>query len=188
MYGNSKSLTCKTTGRPLRRALFGACAVLVGSFGAAEAAAPSSYTGLVPVSDAELAKMRGGFLLPNGMFLAIEMIFYTAVSTPNGGGTPFIEDSVSLDEDDLLGNSGVVHSVSVEPDDAGTEIPDVEISTTITDNITGVMNMIQNNASAVAIQNMTTVNVDLTNTGISMETFRTNNFNFQMRSLGALGL
>lgn len=185
MYGNSKSLTCGTAGRSLRWALFGACAILVAGFGAAHAASPTVYERLTPVSNAELAEMRGGFVLPNGMIIAVEINFHTAVATSNGGGVPFIEENVSLSEDDLYDSSGVVHSVTVEPDG---ETPDVEISTTVTNEMSGVMNVIQNNANSVAIQNMTTVNVDLMNTGVSLQIFRTNNFSMRMRSLGASGL
>ena len=185
MHGNSKSLTCDATCRALRRALFGACAILVGGFGAAHAAAPTWFAGLAPVSDAELAEMRGGFLLPNGMLIAVEITFHTTVATSNGGGVPFIEETESLGEDDLFDGSGVVHTVVVEPDGAE---PDVVITTVVTNDISGVMNVIQNNASEVAIQNMTTVDLDLMNPGISLQTFRYNNFTMQLRSLGVAGL
>lgn len=188
MHGNSKRLTCANTRRALRQALLGAGAILVGGFGAAHAATPTWFEGMVPVSDSELAEMRGGFVLPNGMIVAVEITFYTAVGTSNGGGVPFIQETVSLGEDDLYDGSGVVHSVTVEPGGAGTDIPTVEISTMATNDMTGVMNVVQNNASMVAIQNMTTVNIDLMNSGISIQTFRANNFSLQMRSLGAFGL
>ena len=188
MYGNCKGLNCKTMGRRLRLALLGACAILIGGVGAAHAASPTVYARLIPISDAELAEMRGGFVLPNGMIVAIQMMFHTLVT--DSSGATLAEDFESLDEGDLsgAGGTGVVHSVVVVPDSMDEAPPIVMIDTDITDEISGVMNMIQNNANLVAIQNMTTVNVELMNTGISLQTFQANNFGFRMRSLGALGL
>ncbi len=168
-------------------ALLAVGALLVGSVpgltSVAKAAAATSYESLAPVGSTELAEMRGGFMLPNGMILNIGLTFSTSVSEAGGGSIE--EYNQSYDEGDF-GGTGVVHTVIVEPGDGS---PVVEISTDPNNtNISGVMNVIQNNASSVAIQNMTTLNVDVLNSQISMQVFRANNFSMTMRGLGAAGL
>ena len=168
-------------------ALLAVGALLVGSVpgltSVAEAAAATSFESLAPVGSTELAEARGGFMLPNGMIVNIGLTFSTNVSQANG--VPFAQDYQSYDEDDLIGGTGVVHTVIVQP---GEGLPDVEFATEITNDIGGVMNVIQNNASSVAIQNMTTLDVDVLNAQLSLQVFRANNFSMTMRGLGAAGL
>ena len=141
---------------------------------------PPGFEGLTPASDRELGLMRGGFVLPNGMILDFELTFRTSV---NG----IVESFVMFDElsPELVGFTGVINSVVVEP---GGSDPDIMIVVVPTNEIFGVMNVIQNNASGVIIQNQNSLTVDLSNFDLAIAASQANNLSFRLRSLSLFGL
>ncbi len=150
----------------------------------AQAAALTSFENLTPVSETELAEMRGGFVLPNGMVVNVSLEFHTVVSDASGSGVPLAQEDFSFDETTLVG-SGVVYTVTVDPGD-GT--PAIEITPQMTTDITGVVTVIQNNVSEIAIMNTATLNLDLLNAAVAQRLFQSHSFTMQMRTLGVLGL
>lgn len=157
------------------------------AFPAAGATLWTSFELLDPIGASDLAKMRGGFILPNGMIVNVSLSFHTAVARANGigEGVPFVVHRQTLGEADLDGGSGVIHTVTVTEHPG---VPAVEISTDVVDRISGIMNIVQNNASAVAIQNITTLNTDILNAGLAAQAFQAGSFSMRLRGLGAMGL
>ncbi len=150
----------------------------------AEAAALTSFESLTPISESELAEMRGGFVLPNGMVVNVSLDFHTVVSDASGSGVPLAQEDFTFDATTLVG-SGVVYTVTVDPGD-GT--PTIEIAPQTSTEVTGLVTVIQNNVSQIAIMNTATLNLDLLNAAVAQRLFQSHSFTMQMRSLGVLGL
>lgn len=138
---------------------------------------PTGFAGLDPVSDRELADMRGGFLLANGVVLTFRLRFRTLVDHVQVSFEEFTDESPELE-----GFTGVINSVVVEPGDP----PTVTVEPTTA--ITGIMNVIQNNVSGVTIQNQNSLTLDLSNVNQAIAAGQANNLNFRLRALSVFGL
>lgn len=141
---------------------------------------PPGFEGLTPVSNQELGAMRGGFVLPNGMVLDFQLRFRTLVNHVEENFEVFTDESPELE-----GNTGVINTVTIEPGDSD---PDITIEVVPTTEITGVMNVIQNNVSGIIIQNQNSLTVDLSNVNQAIAAGQANNLAFRLRSLSLFGL
>lgn len=143
---------------------------------------PAGFAGLSPVGDPELADMRGGFVLPNGVVLTFRLRFRTLVDHVQVSLTEFTDTS-----SELADFTGVINNVTVEPG-ADPGEPAVTIMVTPTNDITGIMNVIQNNVSGVTIQNQNSLTLDLSNVNQAIAATQANNLNFRLRALAVFGL
>ncbi len=141
---------------------------------------PPGFEGLTPASDRELGLMRGGFVFPNGMILDFQLTFRTFVNGVQESFETFTELSP-----ELVGFTGVINTVVVEPGDPD---PSITIEVVPTIEITGVMNVIQNNASGVIIENQNSLTIDLSNVNLAITASQANNLSFRLRSLSLFGL
>ena len=135
---------------------------------------PTGFAGLDPVSDRELADMRGGFLLANGVVLAFRLRFRTLVDHVQVSFEEFTDESPELEN-----FTGVINTVTIEPGDPD---PDITIEVEPTTEITGIMNVIQNNVSGVTIQNQNSLTLDLSNVNQAIAAGQANNLNFRLRA------
>lgn len=143
---------------------------------------PTGFAGLSPVSDVELADMRGGFVLPNGMVLTFQLGFRTFINDIEESFTEFTDESP-----DLENFTGVINSVTVEPGDPPGDPPEVTITVLPTDDITGIMNVIQNNVSGITIQNQNSLTLTLSNVNQAIVATQANNLAFRLRFLALFG-
>ena len=144
---------------------------------------PTGFAGLSPVGDPELADMRGGFVLPNGVVLTFRLRFRTLVNHVQESFKEFTDESPSL-----AGSTGVINSIVVEPGDEASDPPNVTVTVEPTTEIAGVMNVIQNNVSGVTIQNQNSLTLDLSNVNQAIAATQANNLNFRLRALAVFGL
>ena len=142
---------------------------------------PTGFAGLDPVSDRELADMRGGFLLANGVVLTFRLRFRTLVDHVQVSFEEFTDASFEPGGE-LEGFTGVINSVVVEPGNSPT------VTVEPTTDITGIMNVIQNNVSGVTIQNQNSLTLDLSNVNQAIAAGQANNLNFRLRALSVFGL
>lgn len=142
---------------------------------------PLGFQGLTPVSDQELGAMRGGFVLPNGIVLTFQLRFRTLVNHVQENFEVFTDTSPELE-----GFTGVINTVTVEPGAEPGE-PAVTIVVEPTMDITGIMNVIQNNVSGVTIQNQNSLTLDLSNVNQAIVATQANNLAFRLRSLALFG-
>lgn len=114
-------------------------------------AVPTAFAGLPALSDAELSALRGGFVLSNGLELRFALEFVYQFETQ----TPIVN---TFTEADLLGPAGgIVHTGIVN------HIVNDTVNVELTSDVTGVMNIVQNNLNGVHMQSMTTLSLDLFN-------------------------
>ena len=154
---------------------------------------PPGFEGLTPASDRELGAMRGGFVFPNGMVLTFQLRFRTFIdgfeASRDGEFPPFepffppFEPFTELSEE-LMDFTGVINTVIVTPG----EPPEVLVTVEPTNEITGVMNVIQNNASGVIIENQNSLTINLSNVNLAITASQANNLAFRLRSLSLFGL
>lgn len=217
---------------------------------------PNGFAGLKPVADAELANMRGGLRLPNGMVLAFRINFRTQVHAPNTSAVLF-DSETEFTEQSLSGHRGVRNRVVVRApsnteitihgtgdadvtvtaadgtnatfNDGGntsltvnggaqvvvtpaagdtlgtadadpvsapaTEVtvaaagdPDVTVDVSPTDDFSGILNQIENNANGVVIQNRSSLSLDLSNVSQAIEATQMRNLGDRLRTMSVLGL
>ena len=142
---------------------------------------PLGFQGLTPVSDQELGAMRGGFVLPNGIVLTFQLSFRTLVNHVQENFDEFTDTSFEPGGE-LAGFTGVINTVTVEPGAEPGE-PAVTIVVEPTNDITGIMNVIQNNVSGVTIQNQNSLTLNLSNVNQAIVATQANNLAFRLRSL-----
>ena len=121
--------------------------------------------------------MRGGFLLANGVVLTFRLRFRTLVDHVQVSFEEFTDESPELE-----GFTGVINSVVVEPGDPPT------VTVEPTTEITGIMNVIQNNLSGVTIQNQNLLTLDLSHVNQAIVATQANNLAFRLRALSVFGL
>lgn len=119
---------------------------------------PKGFEDLSPVPASDLADMRGGLLLPNGMVVNFAVEFRTVAETAQGSFEEVVTVT-SLDNNDLAkmldGNTGVINKVTV--DQAGAVDVDIEP----TSELAGFMNHVLNNSSGSVINHSTSLTADL---------------------------
>ncbi len=144
---------------------------------------PTGFAGLDAVSDRELSDTRGGFLLPNGVVLTFRLRFRTLVDHIQVSSTVFTEGSPELEN-----FTGVINMVTVEPGDEASDPSNISVTVKPTNEIAGVMNVIQNNVSDVVIQNQNSLTINLSNMNQAIAATQANNLNLRLRSLSVFGL
>ena len=135
--------------------------------------ADDSFFQAKPIPDAELAKLRGGFVFPNGMVMNFELRFFTESPQINGG----VPVETILTEADLTsGATGVVNNVNLDNGTANVEF---------TSDVSGIMTNITNNVNGAELNNNTTLSLELQNAPTMSVTHTTNMI---VRSITGLGL
>lgn len=138
---------------------------------------PKGFESLAPVPNDELAQMRGGMVLPNGMVLNFTLEFRTVQN-----GSVINQQTFTEVSPELLGATGVINKVSVNEN--GSAVAAAEPTSLIS----GLMNQVQNDASGINLQHLTTLSADLSNTGFASEALRARSLSSQATSSAILSL
>ena len=186
----SQSRTVKTT---LKRAAFGllaGAAIYVTPLEwASEALSrafsfPEGFEELAPLPNSELAALRGGMLMPNGMVLNFRVEFKTVIDGVVKNHQFF--DTADLANSnippDFFANGGIVNNLVV---DSNGNILDVGAAGSPANFVNGVMTQVMNNANGLDIQHSTSLSATMENAGAFAESTRSSITADQVRS-GAL--
>lgn len=157
---------------------------------AREGVSHPTLAGVSPLADTVLDRLRGGFALPNGTELRIGLEFRTTVN-----GETIVQ---SLSESELLGSQGVVHRITTNPNPDGGEIlelggtalyedtlQDHRVSVELSDNVRGLMNIIQTDIDQTSIQRDIILNLDVPTSPAAL---RAGSLMLRMQGAASLGL
>lgn len=145
---------------------------------------PEGFEELAPVPELELAGMRGGMVMPNGMVLNFRVEFKTVVDG-------VVKNHQFFDTSDLAGstldpeffaNGGIINNLVVDSDG---DVVDVGA---MTGDIAGIMTQVINDASGLDIQHNTSLQASIENAGALAETARTSSITSQVRASSLLSI
>ncbi|MDR3578683.1 MAG: hypothetical protein P4L44_01830 [Oryzomonas sp.] len=138
----------------------------------------------VPVSDAELATLRGGFTTPDGILVSFGITQATYVNgildstnsfTVTQGGSTGANPALQVASQ--MGNNGL-RVIQIGPQGSNTFLP----STTPTLGLSRSLTVIQNTLNQQVITNSTVINASLANMGLVRDTNLSNALRQQMIS------
>ncbi len=142
---------------------------------------PEGFEELAPVPELELAGMRGGLVMPNGMILKFRVEFRTLVNGIERNHEVFDLDNPLTAE--FFAKGGIVNNLTI--DATGTEIEAGAIST---GDIAGIMSQVINDASGQNIEHSTAIQASIGKAGALADTARANAIASQVRSSSLLSI
>ncbi len=145
---------------------------------------PEGFENLAPLPDTELAALRGGMLLPNGMVLNFRVEFKTVIDGVVENHQFF--DTADLENSnipaDFFENGGIINNLVVN---SNGQVLEAGAADSPAGFINGIMTQVMNDANGLNIEHSTSFSATLENAGGLAQTTRPSITADQIRS-GAL--
>ena len=145
---------------------------------------PEGFEDLAPVPELELAGMRGGMVMPNGMILNFRVEFKTVVDGELVNHQFF--DTNNLEGSNLspefFANGGIVNNLVI---DSSGELIDYGAASA---DVAGIMTQVLNDASGLSIEHSTALSASIENAGALADSARTNSIASQVRNSSLLSI